>query len=215
MQARPLAQRILVSHARPRAFADKTIPLLARLGYRIHDARDWAAAEPPGAPELAIVEDARLAELDQPGLLARFAALPRIVITGARGVTGGEGVVAAVNRPAGLHDLYRVIQQVFEDTPRTTPRVATTLRVQCDHGGERFDADLLSLSENGGLLHCEAKLPLGSRFEMRLELPRTGPLALFAEAAYQLVPHVGVVFSGLAARDRDAIGWFVSEALLA
>lgn len=216
MALQPLAQRVLVSHARPQAFVDKTVAILGRLGYQIHPSERFVEEEARlGDPELVIVEESRLGDLEEPGPIACFADLPRIVLTGRQGYRRPDPhVVGAIHRPAGLHDLYRVIQQVFEDTPRTTPRVPTDLRVVCGRNGETFDGALLSISENGGLLRCDAELPLGSSFQMELALPRAGALCLRAEAAYQLVPHTGVVFSGLAPSARTAIGEFVTDVLL-
>lgn len=216
MALQALAQRVLVSHARPEAFVDKTIAILGRLGYRILEPSSWDAGDVAlGEPELMIVDEARQADLEEGGSLARFGLLPRLLLTGRHGVTGERpGIVGAVRRPAGLHDLYRVIQQVFEDTPRTTPRVDTDLVVRCGHAGTRFDGELLSISENGGLLRCDGTLPLGARFDLAMELPGEGALSLQAEAAYQLVPNTGVVFSGLAPQARAAIGQFVSGVLL-
>lgn len=217
MVLRPLAQRVLLSHARPESFVDRTIAILGRLGYRILPVDDWEQVRAGNPrPELMIVDESRLADLERGGARAEFADLPRIVLSGRRGVaTGDSRIVAAVSRPAGLHDLYRVIQQVCEDTPRTTPRVDTELTVRCDRNGDNFVGELVSLSENGGLLRCDRDLPLGTSFEMRLDLPQIGDLTLRAEAAYQLLPHLGIVFSGLASRDRSAIGSYVSEVLLA
>jgi len=216
MSLRPLSSHLLVSHARSACFVDKAIAILGRLGYRIHDAADFdEASSRPGVPELMIVEESRLSDLDDSGPFAHFGELPRIVLTGRRGVRPDDPrVVGAIHRPAGLHDLYRLMQQVFEDTPRTTPRVATDLQVRCGRSGETFEGALLSISENGGLLRCDAELPLGTSFQMDLALPRVGELSLRAEAAYQLVPNVGVVFSGLAPRDRVAIGEYVADTLL-
>jgi hypothetical protein len=217
MVLRPLAQRVLLSHARPESFIDRTIAILGRLGYRILPVDDWPRHSAGNRrPELMIVDESRLADLDGGGVPAEFADLPRVVLSGRRGVgTGDPRIVGAISRPAGLHDLYRVIQQVCEDTPRTTPRVDTELAVRCDRNGENFVGALVSISENGGLLRCDRNLPLGASFEMRVDLPQIGELALRAEAAYQLLPHLGVVFSGLASRDRSAIGAYVSEVLLA
>jgi len=216
MALRPLTQHLLVSHARSEAFVEKTVAILARLGYEIHDADRFADESARlGEPELMIIDESRLDDLGETGPLASFRPLPRIVLTGRWGV--GEcdpKVVGAIHRPAGLHDLYRVIQQVFEDTPRTTPRVPVDLTVHCTRKGETFDGKLLSISENGALLRCETEVPLGASFEMVMSLPRAGELRVRAEAAYQLVPHIGVVFSGLAAEARSSIGRFVADTIL-
>jgi len=217
MVLRPLTQRFLLSHARPEAFVDRTIAILGRLGYRILAVTDWQKSRAGGDdPQLMIVDETRLPDLEVGGPWAAFGDLPRIVLSGRRGVSWEDPrVVGAIVRPAGLHDLYRVIQQVCEDTPRTIPRVETQLPVHCSRNGDEFDGALISLSENGGLMRCERDLPLGASFQMQLDLPNVGPLAVRAEAAYQLMPNLGIVFSGLASRDRSAIGAYVSEALLA
>lgn len=217
MVLRPLAQRVLLSHARPEAFVDRTIAILGRLGYRIVAVTDWepTRAEVPD-PQLMIVDEVRLPDLEVGGPWSAYGDLPRIVLSGRRGVSWEDPrVVGAIVRPAGLHDLYRVIQQVCEDTPRTTPRVETDLPVHCNRNGDEFEGALISLSENGGLMRCGRDLPLGASFQMQLELPSVGALAVRAEAAYQLMPNLGIVFSGLASKDRSAIGAWVSEALLA
>jgi hypothetical protein len=215
MLLRPLAQRVLLSHARPGSFVDRTLAILGRLGYRILPVDEWEQFRGSSpAPELMIVEEPRVADLEAAGPWAEFGNLPRIVLSGRRGVAHGDSrVVGAISRPAGLHDLYRVIQQVCEDKPRTTPRVDTRLAVQCGRNGETFEGALVSISENGGLLSSDHELPLGASFELRLDLPSIGGLALRAEAAYQLFPNLGIVFSGLASRDRAAIGAYVSEVL--
>jgi hypothetical protein len=123
--------------------------------------------------------------------------------------------VGAVKRPAGLHDLFRLVQQVFEDCPRTTPRLPTHLKVVCRRRGQEWNASLLSLSENGCLLRSPEPLPLGTRLELAFDLPRVGSMELWAEIAYQLVPDLGLVFSGVDPSIRNAIGSYVTASLLA
>ena len=43
--------------------------------------------------------------------------------------------------------------------------------------------------------------------------PRSGPLEVDAEIAYQLVPDVGVIFNGTPPSVRGAIAAYVTEAL--
>jgi hypothetical protein len=129
-------------------------------------------------------------------------------------VTGAETrIVGAVKRPAGLHDLYRLLQQVFEDNPRATPRVPTHIRATCRRRGREWIGAVLSLSENGCLLRSPEPVLLGSQLELSFELPRVGPVELWAESAYQLLPDFGLVFSALAPADRDAISAYVADAL--
>jgi hypothetical protein len=214
------ADRTLVSYACPEAFVSRTVAILRRLGYRILDADEYAlecaqpSSEPP-RPELLIVDESRLSEVldSHPQACAE---LPIILLTGSEGVRLElPQIVGAVNRPVGLHDLYRLVQQVFEDIPRSTPRVATRLLAECELGDLRWRGSLISLSENGGLLSSSETPPLGSCFSLRFELPHAGSLDVRAEAAYQLLPDLGVVFSGLAPADREAIGGYVSDCILA
>ena len=208
--------RNLISYAQPTAYVPRTTAILGRLGYRIVAADAFAQERErgeAGEPDMLIVDERRLEEVpdvDLPG------SPPILLLTGRRGASVlNSRIVGAVRKPAGLHDLYRVAQEIFEDTPRGLPRVATDLAVRCTRDGGSFDGSLVSLSENGGLLRTEGDLPLGACFDLHLELPHSGSIALRAEAAYQLLPGLGIVFSGLAPRARAAIADFVAEAILA
>lgn len=209
--------RVLVAYARPECFVDKTTSILARLGYVILDPDEFVArAEggdlPPGAPHLFLADERRLADVPAPDGEAER---PIIVLTGRHGSESSDPrIVAAVRRPAGLHDLYCILQRVFELTPRATPRIPVDIAVSCDRKGQGFGASMRSLSENGALLRCEEKLPLGSTFDLRFTLPGTGPMTLRAEAAYQLMPDLGVVFSGLDASLRETLNGWIAESIL-
>ena len=69
MSLRRLANRVLVSHARPEAYSERTVAILGRLGYRIVGSDDWAGeqsvadggARVPSA-DLLIVEGGGLRE---------------------------------------------------------------------------------------------------------------------------------------------------------
>lgn len=219
MDLHPLPRRVLVAYADDRAFADRTPAILARLGYLILTPEEFAEFSEgddelaPQRPELHIVDERRLAEVpDDEGQVP----IPIIALTGRHGVTGADSrIVGAVRRPAGLHDLFRLVQQVFEDCPRTTPRLPTHLKVVCRRQGREWNASMLSLSENGCLLRSPEPLPLGARFELSFELPKGGLIQLCAEIAYQLVPDLGAVFSGVEPSVRGAIGGYVHDTLLA
>lgn len=205
--------RILVSHAPPEAYAAMTRPILAKLGYAILLPEEFEAVieEAPGVTAaLRIVDERQLAEVpDDPSNV------PLIVLTGRHGVTGADSrIVGAIRRPAGMHELYRLIQQVTEETPRTTPRIPTHLTVHCRKEDRSWSAAMLSISENGCLLRSPEPLLLGSRFDLTFTLPREGPIELQVETAYQLLPDVGLVFHGAPTRHRDAIRRFVTAALL-
>lgn len=212
MDGRP--HHIIVSHAAPDAYAPMTRPILAKLGYAIllpeeHESlRGVQDLEPP---ILRIVDERQLAEIVDEG-----ATLPLIVLTGRHGVAGVDSrIIGAVRRPAGMHELYRLIQQVTEETPRSTPRVPTHLHARCRRDGREWGCTVLSLSENGCLVRTPEPLLLGARLELSFSLPRTGAIAIEAESAYQLVPDVGLIFHAIPARQREAIAGFVTATLAA
>jgi hypothetical protein len=73
---------------------------------------------------------------------------------------------------------------------------------------------MVSLSENGALLRSEERVPLGANFDVAFELPGRGSISLRAEAAYQLMPHLGVVFSGVDSAVRTRIAGFIHDEIL-
>jgi hypothetical protein len=117
-----------------------------------------------------------------------------------------------VPRPAGLHELFRVVQSVLEESPRSNPRVATHLSAHCRKNGREWSATVLSLSENGCLLRCVEPLSLRSEVEIEFSLPRVGAVVSPADVAYQLPPDLGLVFHSTPASVRRAVAEFVLEA---
>jgi hypothetical protein len=208
-----LPYRLLVTHAAPEALAPLARSMLDKLGYRIVEPEQFAgiAAELGlERPDLRLVDDRSLAEVpddeDPP--------VPIIALSGRHGVSGADPrIVGAIRRPAGLHEIYRLVQQVLEETPRSTPRVPTHLPARCRQNGREWRGALLSLSENGCLLRTPQPLLLGSRLALGFELPRSGPLEVDAEIAYQLVPDLGVVFNATSPSVREAIAAYVTSAL--
>jgi hypothetical protein len=211
MSSVPLPQRVLVTHAAPAAFAPRTLSILAKLGYAIVDPDVFARlADEDERPDLYIVDERNLGEVPDDG----GSPIPIVVLTGRHGVTGADiRIAGATRRPAGLHELYRLVQQVLEDNPRTTPRVATHIPARCRRQGREWQSALVSLSENGGLMRSPEPLLLGSRLCLSFELPRSGSLELDAEIAYQLVPDIGVIFNRTPPSIREAIAAYVTEAL--
>ncbi len=213
MDARQLPNRLLVTHAAPQAFAPMARIMLAKLGYRIVEPEEFpAAAAELGLerPHLRLVDERSLADAGE----EEDPPVPIVVLCGRHGVTGADPrIVGAIRRPAGLHEIYRLVQQVLEDTPRSTPRVPTHLPARCQREGREWRGAVLSLSENGCLLRSPEPLLLGSRIALGFELPRSGKLEVDAEIAYQLVPDMGVVFNATSPSVREAIGAFVASAL--
>jgi hypothetical protein len=206
-----LPRRMLVSYASPEAFAPVTRPMLARLGYAILTPEQFAAvARDDELPDLFVADERSLADLPD-DLGGR---VPVVALTGRYGVTGADPRIAgAIQRPAGLHELYRVLQELLEDNPRSTPRVPAHLPARCQQEERQWRGAVLSLSENGCLLRSPEPLPLGSSLHVSFDLPRRGTLRLAGDVAYQLLPDLGIVFNGAPRRDREAIADWIGEAL--
>jgi hypothetical protein len=214
MESHRKARRLIISYAHANAYVPLARVILAKMGYPIVSAEEWEDL-PPGdrerTPDLRIVDERQLGEIPEDAGLAE---VPMIVLTGRRGLTSaGPRVIGAVARPAGLHEIYTLIQQAIEDTPRATPRVATHLPARCRCGDREWRGALLSLSENGCLLRTPEPLNLGSQIELSFDLPRVGTIETRAESAYQLLPDTGLIFHRTPAASREAILRFVEESL--
>jgi hypothetical protein len=186
--------------------------ILAKLGYlillpeEIESISDLAAMR----PLVRLLDERQFAEIPDDG-----DGIPIVLLTGRHGATGADSRIAgAVRRPAGMHELYRLIQQLSEDTPRSTPRVPTHLAARCKSEGREWTSTMLSLSENGCLVRSPEPLALGRRIDLSFELPRCGRLTLEAETAYQLLPDFGLIFHATRKSDREAIAAFVTNTLL-
>jgi hypothetical protein len=208
------SHRIILAHAGREAFSDMSRSILAKLGYRIVPAEEFdACAESLGrdVPDLRIVDERSLAEVPDDA----FSTVPIIVLTGSHGVSGADPrIVGAIRRPAGMHELYRVVQEVLEDTPRSAPRIPVHLNAHCSQDGREWSAAVLSLSESGCLIRSTAPQNLGATFRLRFSLPRTGPMVLDAEVTYQLVPDLGITFHSTSPTDRASITNFIQRTLL-
>ncbi len=208
-------QRVLVVHAPQEAIASITRVMLAKLGYVIVSPEEFESLDPESVrrgPELRIVDERNLADVP----VDNGSSVPILVLTGRHGVSGADPrIVGAIRRPAGMHELFRVIQQVLEETPRTTPRVLTHIIGRCFRSDEEWRVTILSLSENGCLMRSPEPLLLGTRIRLRFELPPAQTLELDCDTAYQLVPDIGMIFNATSPAERAAIGDYVKGALVA
>ncbi len=205
-------KHVLISHAGPEAYAPMTRVILAKLGYLIllPEELESIAELMDSRPIVRLLDERQFADIPDDG-----DGIPIILLTGRHGATGADARIAgAVKRPAGMHELYRLIQQISEDTPRSTPRVPTHLSAHCKSDGKEWGCTVLSLSENGCLVRTPEPVSLGHRLQLSFELPRCGRIQLEAEAAYQLIPDMGLIFQSTRQKDREAIAAFVTSALL-
>jgi hypothetical protein len=203
--------RILLSHATPDAYSPMTRVILGKLGYLILMPEELEAIDSLGQrrPDVRLVDERLLGELPDDD-----DDIPIVLLTGHRGATGADSRIAgAVRRPAGMHELYRLIQQLTEETPRTTLRVPIHLSARCAREGKEWPATLLSLSENGCLVRSRYPMTLGGRVALSFELPKVGRIDVEAESAYQLLPDMGLIFHAARPHQRDAIRSFVTQSL--
>jgi len=218
MDTQPLPCRTPVAYASADDFAENTIRILARLGYDIlspekfEKVRGGSEGDPDRQPDVFIVDESRMCELPESDS-ARDVPIVMLVRSGAA-PEGDPRVVASVKPRVGMHDLYRVLQQVLEDHPRTSPRIRTEMPALCGVSDREWNATLVSLSENGCLLRSPDPVPLGSHLQLAFEVPGSGTVHIKAEVAYQLLPDLGLVFSSVAPRIREGIARYVAESLL-
>ncbi len=218
MEPQPLPSRRLVAYANPDDFADNTIQILGRMGYdilspeRFEKLRSGPDGDPDRQPDLLIVDELRLRELPEGGSARDVPIL--VLAAGGAAPAGDTRIVAVMKPPVGMHDLYRLLQQVLEDLPRTTLRILTELPAVCRRSGHEWNATVVSLSENGCLLRSPQPVPLGTSLQLAFELPGSGTVHVNAETAYQLLPDLGLVFSSIAPRIREDIARHVAESLL-
>jgi hypothetical protein len=209
----PEQRRLILSFALPDAYAPHVRTILGRMGYAIVSREEWEQSElAERTPELVIVDERRLAELPE----SPFERLPAILIS-TRGVPSlrDPRVAGATLRPAGLHALYRLLQQALEATARSSLRVPTQLAVRLRHAGREWQGALLSLSENGCLVRTPEQIALGTELEVAFALPRGGLIETRAETAYRLVADTGLVFQATPPASRRAIVRFVEQQLAA
>jgi len=215
---RPLAsgerRRWIVSLARENAYVPMARPILSRLGYTIVPLDDWV--EDPKLlahrPELALVDERRIDDLPQD---ADFARLPLVLLTGRGGVRSSDPrVIGGIPMPAGLHELYRVLQQALEEKPRSCLRVPTSITVRISQKDHAWEASLRSLSENGCLVRSDEPLAMDTPLRISFDLPRLGRVETDAEPTYQLLPDTGLVFQRTTPGHRRSIQIFVEKNVL-
>jgi hypothetical protein len=215
MTSESAPRRLILTHAGREAFDDMTRTILARLGYPILTPEEFAERTKLLGrlePEMRIVDERHLAEIPEDG----YPDLPIVVLAGRHGVTGVDPRIAgAVRRPAGMHELYRLIQEVLEETPRTTPRTPTHLPAHCEWEGKDWTGTILSISESGCLFRSAEPQMLGARFNLEFSLPSVGSLELEADVAYQLIPELGLVFQATRPSERAMIAKFIERTLAA
>ena len=205
---------LVVCHAHPEAFVPLTRNILARLGYALLSVDEWKESRVYASrePHLRLAEESRLDEIPESGAGARKI----LLLTGRQGIQIEDPrIVGAIHKPAGLHELYRILQQELSATPRSAPRLLTALEAKVRRDGREWTASVRSISENGCLLRSDEPLQLGARLELQFGLPGAGWIATEAASTYELPPDTGLVFESIGPDLRSAIAHFVEEGLAA
>ncbi len=205
--------RWIVSLAHANAYVPMARNILSHLGYSIVPIDEWLASPEllRHPPELCIVDQQRIDELPAD---REFEGLSLVVLTGRGGVTNGDPrIIGGIPTPAGLHELYRLLQQALEANPRSCVRIPTQIQAKIRQRDREWTAPLLSLSENGCLVRSTEPLALDTPMEIMFDLPRLGRVNTRAEPTYQLLPDTGLVFERTAPGHRRSIQLFVEKHL--
>lgn len=188
-------RRQVASHASDSDYAPHARALLSKLGYVL--------LPPDEAPEpvLRVVREDRLAEVPEPH------AEPIIVLTRGQAPKAAPGarVLATLRRPAGLHELYRLLQSALEEQPRAVPRVPTDLVARATSEGRSWELVVRSLSDSGCLVGGPKLPPLETRLALDIELPWGVHVKATAMASYQQGADLGLVFHGITLAERKEL----------
>ena len=204
----PLSPRVILSLAPPHSYVPLARLKLSQAGYSVVSEDRWEAhyGNVRRAPDLVIVDAERASEI---------AGLPAILLYAhGQNVPWAPSAVGSIERPAGFHDLYRLVQTALEPNPRATPRVSTSIRARVrDHGSDAV-AHVVSLSRGGCLLRRDNPPDPGDEIALEFELPRCGTLQLVGRTVYRRAGEAGLVFRNLSAPASRGIQSFVEERML-
>jgi hypothetical protein len=206
--------KLIASYASPQAFAPRTRAALAGLGYRLIAASTRGRFDDDSwHPSLRIVDDRHLDKLPEENYLPRT---PVIVLCGPRHRPRSRRdsrVVGEVARPAGLGELYPLIQQALEKHPRKSARAATQIPARCTRSDRRWMGAILSLSVGGCLFKTRSDMTPGLEFNLLFPLPRDRMISTRARVERRCGEGVGMSFPSPAEPARRAIADFVTERL--
>jgi hypothetical protein len=206
------AGRIIASYVSPHAFAPRTRAALVGLGYRVVAASTRGRFDDDSwQPDLRIVDDRHFEKLPVEEYLPRT---PVIVLSGARRREWRDSrVVGEITRPAGLTDLYPLIQKALEEHPRRAARAATQLPARCTRADRRWMGAIVSLSSAGCLFKTRSEMSPELDFNLLFPLPRGRMISTRARVKHCDGEQVGMSFTNPPDASRRAIAEFVAERL--
>jgi hypothetical protein len=203
-----LTPRVILSLAPPHSYVPLARLKLSQAGYSVISEDRWEAhyGNVRRAPDLVIVDAERASEI---------AGLPAILLYAhGQSVPWSASAVGSIERPAGFHDLYRLVQTALEPNPRATPRVSTSIQARVRDNGSDAVAHVVSLSRGGCLLRRDNPPDPGEEIALEFELPRCGTLQLVGRTVYRRAGEAGLVFRNLSAPASRGIQSFVEERML-
>jgi len=199
----PIHARRIEVRVPSRSFSEGVQTALEQLGYEFV----------PASPRAA-VPDARIVATGRLSRLRPEASEPVILIGGSRSrEVDDPRVVGVVRPPAGLLDLYPLLQAALEAHPRAAPRVPVSLAARSLRDGADAPGAVLSLSETGCLLRSTASLPGDGSLQLQFTLPNGGLIYTRAAPRHQAGKASGLAFEGLPETSRAAIADFVMSSL--
>ncbi len=200
-------------HAPDRAFAPGVQTALMRLGYNLISARTASRQRATGvlAPEVRIVDTRQCRDL-----AARQDPLPRILLAGAKdAIDNDDELLGVVQRRARLTQVYQILQNHFEDQPRSVPRVHDALPARATRGAESWTGAIRSISERGCLLQSASSFRSDTQVELCFPLASQGLVQIPAEPCYQSEAGTGMVFNRLPETTRNLLADYVTSRLVA
>jgi len=204
----------IASYIDPQAFGRLTRAALRGLGYGVVQAAFVGRFDDASwQPRLRLVADRHLDRLPS---LDEDPDTPIIVVTGRDPRPKDDPrVVGQLLRPIRLSSLYPMIQDALEPTPRGAPRVMTELVARIAHAGERFVAQLDSLSIHGCHVRDADRVETGTRLNIEFALPGSDPVLTRAACVTRTGEGAGLVFDSTSDAVRDSIDTFVTQRLAA
>jgi hypothetical protein len=188
-----------------RDFLDGVEMALDRLGYEL-----LRASNRGEAPDARFVAAGRLSRLPTEAIE------PVVLFGGLRSKDAEDPrVIGIVERPAGLDELYRLLQIGLEETPRAVPRITASIPARSIREGIDAPGAIMSLSEKGCLLRSTVKLPGEGALKLQFTLPGRGLIDTWAEPRSDAGRELGLVFDDLPDATRFAIADYVTTSLTA
>ena len=203
---------IIASYVDPQAFGRLTRAALRGLGYDVVQAAFVGRFDDPSwRPSLRLVAEPHLERLPSPD---EDPSTPIIVVsTHDPRPKEDPRVVGHLLRPIRLSHLYPLIQDALEPMPRGAPRVMTELVARVAHAGERFVAQLDSLSVQGCHVREAEGVEPGTRVNLEFALPGADPVLTRAACVSRTDEGAGLLFDSTPESVRDSIDSFVTQRL--